>query len=133
MQNKRLNIGILLPGFSADEHDWAIPVQHNLMRELSTHANVRILALRYPHRRENYNLFEAEVIPLGYTAQTRGLRRLQLWAEALITLRKLHHEKPFDILHAMWADETGAIAVWAGKWRESKAMVCSTAPLADGS
>jgi glycosyltransferase involved in cell wall biosynthesis len=115
MQNKRLNIGILLPGFSADENDWAIPVQHNLMRELSAQANLRILALRYPHRRENYHLFEAEVIPLGYTAQARGLRRLQLWAEALFTLRKLHNEKPFNILHAMWADETGAIAVWAGK------------------
>jgi glycosyltransferase involved in cell wall biosynthesis len=115
MQNKRLNIGILLPGFSADENDWAIPVQHNLMRELSTQANVRILALRYPHHRENYNLFEAEVTPLGYTHQARGLRRLQLWAEALFTLRKLHRETPFDILHAMWADETGAIAVWAGK------------------
>src|SRR5688572_24681361 len=115
MQNKRLNIGVLLPGFSADENDWAIPVQHNLMQPLSVVEDVRILALRYPHRRESYRVFGAEVYPLGYTHAARGIKRLQLWHEALFTLRNLHREKPFDILHAMWADETGAIAVWAGK------------------
>jgi glycosyltransferase involved in cell wall biosynthesis len=115
MQNKRLNVGILLPGISADENDWAIPVQHNLMQALSSQENVRILALRYPHRRKSYRLFDATVHPLGYTHEARRVRRLQLWTEAFLVLRKLHRKKPFDILHAMWADETGAIAVWAGK------------------
>jgi glycosyltransferase involved in cell wall biosynthesis len=27
----------------------------------------------------------------------------------------LHREKPFDVLHAMWADETGLLAAWAGR------------------
>lgn len=115
MPDSRLKIGILLPGFSADASDWAIPVQHNLMQALSAVEDLRILALRYPHRREKYRVFDTEVYPLGYTHQARGFTRFQLWAEALFRLRNLHSEKPFDVLHAMWADETGALAVWAGR------------------
>ncbi|MCB9452581.1 MAG: glycosyltransferase [Anaerolineaceae bacterium] len=110
-----MNIGILLPGFSSDEHDWAIPVQLNLVREMARGDDVHVLALRYPHRQDRYRVHGAEVISLG-AGQVRGLRRLRLWWDALRTLRRLHREKPFDVLHAMWADETGLIAVWAGKW-----------------
>ncbi|MEO8610708.1 MAG: glycosyltransferase [Chloroflexota bacterium] len=110
-----MNLGILLPGFSSDENDWAIPVQLNLVRELAKNDDVRVLALRYPHRRDTYSIFGAMVYPLG-VGQVRGLRRLALWLDALLTLRRLHHKKPFDVLHAMWADETGLIAAWAGRW-----------------
>ncbi len=110
-----MNIGILLPGFSSDENDWAIPVQLNLVREMSRYDNVRILALRYPHRRDHYSVYGAEVRSLG-VGQVRGAGRLALWWDAINTLLRLHREKPFDVLHAMWADETGLIAAWAGRW-----------------
>jgi glycosyltransferase involved in cell wall biosynthesis len=109
-----MNIGILLPGFSSDENDWAIPVQLNLVRELAHSDVVRVLALRYPHRRDRYRVYGADVIALG-ARQARGVRRLTLWMDALLALRRLHREQPFDVLHAMWADETGLIAAWAGK------------------
>ncbi|MBZ0283051.1 MAG: glycosyltransferase [Anaerolineae bacterium] len=110
-----MNIGILLPGFSSDENDWAIPVQLNLVREMAQHEDVRVLTMRYPHRRDCYPVHGATVYSLG-VGQVRGVRRLKLWLDALLTLRRLHREKPFDVFHAMWADETGLIAVWAGKW-----------------
>ncbi len=110
-----MRVGIILPGFSSDENDWAIPVQLNLVRELAQHDEVRVLTLRYPHRRDLYTVFGAAVNSLG-VGQVRGLGRLKLWADALQTLRRLHHEQPFDVLHAMWADETGLIAAWAGRW-----------------
>jgi glycosyltransferase involved in cell wall biosynthesis len=110
-----MNIGILLPGFSSHEQDWAIPVQLNLVREMAREDDVRVLALRYPHRRDCYHVFEATVYSLG-VGQVRGTQRLALWWDALRTLRRLHREKPFDVLHAMWADETGLIAAWAGRW-----------------
>lgn len=111
---KRLNIGILLPGFSSDKNDWAIPVQLNLMREMALHDDVRVLALRYPHRRDTCSIHGALVTSLG-VGQVRGIKRLALWLDALRTLRRLHQQKPFDVLHAMWADETGLIAAWAGR------------------
>jgi hypothetical protein len=110
-----VNVGILLPGFSSNEQDWAIPVQLNLVREMSQHDDVRVLALRYPQRRDCYNIFGAAVYSLG-VGQVRGLRRLALWWDALRMLRRLHQQKPFDVLHSMWADETGLIAAWAGRW-----------------
>lgn len=110
-----MNIGILLAGFSANETDTAIPVQHHLIKQLAEEVHVRVLALRYPHTRKRYKFFNAEVIPLGYTAQARRLRRFQLWVEAIYALRRLHKERPFDALHAIWGDETGLIAAWAGR------------------
>jgi hypothetical protein len=100
-----MNIGILLPGFSAHENDWAIPVQLNLVRELARRADVRVLALRYPHRRGIYSVHGAAVYSLA-AGQARGWRRLAVWWYALQLLRRLHRERPFHVLHAMWADET---------------------------
>ncbi|MBI5671399.1 MAG: glycosyltransferase family 4 protein [Chloroflexi bacterium] len=110
-----MNIGILLPGFSASDSDWALPVQANLVRTLAQTDDVRVLALRYPHHRQPYTAFGARVYPLGM-GQVRGVRRLRLWVDALRRLRRLHDEQPFDVLHGMWADETGLITVWAGRW-----------------
>jgi len=117
-----MNIGVLLPGFSSDENDWAIPVQLNLVREMARRADVRVLALRYPHRRGSYTVHGAKVCSLG-AGQVRGVRRLALWWEALRALRRRHDEKPFSVLHAMWADETGLIAAWAGRWLGIPAVV----------
>jgi len=117
-----MHVGIILPGFSSDETDWAIPVQLNLVREMTKHDEVRVLALRYPHRRDNYTIFGATVYSLG-VGQVRGFGRLKLWLDALLTLRRLHREQPFDVLHAMWADETGLIAAWAGRWLKIPVVV----------
>jgi glycosyltransferase involved in cell wall biosynthesis len=110
-----MRLGILLPGFSRDEHDPAIPVQLNLIRELARCEDVRVLALRYPFQRVTYSVCGAAIHALG-VGPVRGLRRLALWVDALLTLRRLHRQRPFDVLHAMWADETGLIAAWAGRW-----------------
>ena len=109
-----MNIGLLTPGFSADSHDYAIPVMENLVRELGRCENVRVLALRYPHHRNPYRLNGASIFPLG-AGQIKGWRRLALWRDALWTLRRLHNALPFDVLHALWADETGLVAAWAGR------------------
>lgn len=106
-------IGLLLPGFSSRSDDWAIPVQQNLVRQLAAQDEVRVIALRYPHHRTPYTLDGASVYPLG-AGQVRGVGRLRLWARALRLIRRLHRQQPFDVLHAMWADETGLVAVWAG-------------------
>ncbi len=111
-----MNIGLILPGFSADEADQAIPVQLALVRELARQDDVRVLALRYPHRRDVYPIHGAVVHSLGAGHWVRGWRRLALWWDALHMLRRLHRERPFDVLHAMWADECGLIAAWAGRW-----------------
>ncbi len=110
-----MNIGIVIPGFSSDEHDWAIPVQLNLAREQTKHTDYRVIALRYPHRRDRYTVFGARVFSLGFGAWTRGLKRPELWRETLRLLETLHREQPFDVLHAMWAEECGMIVGMFGR------------------
>lgn len=109
-----MRVGILLPGFSAGPDDWAIPVQLNLARVMAQSESVRVIALRYPALRGCYLVHGAEVHAIG-AGQARGFRRLVLWWRALALIEQLHHDEPFDILHAMWADETGLIAGWAGR------------------
>lgn len=108
-----MNIGLLVPGFSAHEHDWAIPSLQNFVRELD---DVRVIALRYPHQQQPYQVYGARVYPLGYGAGAQGIRRFRLWWDTLRLIRRLHREQPFDVLHAAWSDETGLLAAWAGRW-----------------
>jgi glycosyltransferase involved in cell wall biosynthesis len=111
-----MNIGILIPGFSAHEDDWAIPVQQHLARELAAADHVRIIALRYPPSQQPYQVYNAHVYPVGAGSSARGSARFRLWASAFRLIWRLHRDTPFDVLHAMWADETGLIAGWAGRW-----------------
>ncbi|RMF80068.1 MAG: glycosyltransferase family 4 protein [Chloroflexi bacterium] len=109
-----MNIGIILPGFSADKHDRSIPVYDNLVQAMTPHVDVRVITLRYPFYRSTYHLFGAAIHALG-GSQMRAHKRLKLWWDALRLIQQLHREKPFDALHAMWADESGLIASWAGR------------------
>lgn len=111
-----MNIGILTPGFSAHEDDWAIPFLQNFVTELARTDDVRVIALRYPHHQQPYQVHSVQVHPLGYGAGAQGLQRMRLWLDALRLIRRLHREKAFDVLHAVWSDETGLLAAWAGRW-----------------
>jgi glycosyltransferase involved in cell wall biosynthesis len=118
----RLRVGYLLPGFSAHEADRAIPAQDDTVRMLSAQVDLHIVALRYPHTTQPYTWHSLPVTPLG-AGQVRGAGRFLLWARALQTLRRLHRARPFDLLHATWADETGALAAWAGRWLKIPSVV----------
>jgi glycosyltransferase involved in cell wall biosynthesis len=107
-------IGIVTPGFSASESDWCIPALLDLVRTLAREDDVRVFPLRYPHTRAPYTVFGARVSPLG-AAQRRGLWRVPLYLRALSTLSAEAAARPFDVLHALWADEPGALAVLAGR------------------
>lgn len=110
-----MNIGILIPGFGENELDPALPVYQNLVRQIAKSHDVRVIALRYPHTRDLYSFYGARVYPLGYGAWTRKLRRFRLWWDAFQLIQDLHREQAFDILHGIWADETGLLSGWIGK------------------
>lgn len=109
-----MRIAVLTPGFSADEHDWCIPALTGLVRELARVHEVQLFTLRYPPRRGSYRAFSARVHALG--GAPRGpLGRLSLLARALARIRREGRRAPFTLLHGMWADEAGFLAVAAGR------------------
>lgn len=110
MSGRRL--GLLVPGFSASEEDWCIPALLDLVRVLARVDDVRVFALRHPARRERYSVAGAEVIPFGGDgggAFPRAFRYLRV----VRTVVAEHRRRPFDLLHAFWAHEPGALGALA--------------------
>lgn len=117
-----MKIGLILPGFSADETDWCIPVVLNLVRELAREHAVHVFTLRYPHRHGTYRVYGAAVHAFG-GALTAGLGRFPLLGKALAAIVREGRRRPFDVLHGLWADEPGFLAVVAGRLLGAPAVV----------
>lgn len=109
-----MRVGLITPGFSASESDWCIPALLDLVRGLAREHELRVLSLRYPFSRRPYSVHGAAVQPLG-AGPARGPARFVMWSRALRYLRAEHARLPFDALHALWAHEPAALALWAGR------------------
>ena len=109
-----VRVGLVVPGFSANAEDWCIPALRNLVQQLALTDSVRVLALRYPYRACRYNLFGADITAIG-GGSGRRVRSVGVWGQAIAALAAEHRRQPFDLLHAFWANETGALAVLAGR------------------
>lgn len=117
-----MKIGLIVPGFSASESDWCIPALLDLVRELSRAHRVHVFALRYPHRRARYTVYSAQVHACG-GALAAGLGRLPLLTRALTAVVAEARRGAFDVLHGVWADEPGFLAVSAGRLLDTPALV----------
>ncbi|HVC34154.1 MAG TPA: glycosyltransferase [Chloroflexota bacterium] len=109
-----MRIGLVVPGFSANAADWCIPALRDLVGHLATTDDVRVLALRYPHRASRYEVFGAQVTALG-GGRRRRARAAVVWGNALLVLAQEHRRRPFDVLHAFWATESGTLTAIAGR------------------
>jgi glycosyltransferase involved in cell wall biosynthesis len=117
-----MKVGLIAPGFSADAADWCIPVLVDAVRELGRQVELHVFALRYPYRRAWYELHGAQVHALG-GGETRDAGRAALLARACRALIAESRRGRFDVLHALWADEPGAVAVTAGRLLRTPTVV----------
>jgi glycosyltransferase involved in cell wall biosynthesis len=117
-----MRIGLITPGFSASEEDWCIPALLDLVRELARDNQVHIFTLRYPHRRGSYSVYGATVHAFG-GALVGGASRVPLLGRALASIAGVARWQPFDVLHGLWADEPGFLAVAAGRLLRTPAVV----------
>ncbi len=109
-----MNLGLVVPGFSADTTDWCIPALRHFARALASDDPPRIFALRYPYRADRYAVDGAEVIAIG-GAERRGVATFSVWQRTLRTIAAEHRRRPFDVLHAFWATESGLLTAIAGR------------------
>lgn len=117
-----MHIGIITPGFSADEDDWCIPALLDFIHHPPSGVHFSIVTLRYPHHTRPYTVYGASVIPLGFATRA-GVWRFRLYQQAMRAIGHLHQQAPIDILHAFWADEAGFIAIRAGRRWHIPALV----------
>ncbi|MGI9147377.1 MAG: glycosyltransferase [Chloroflexota bacterium] len=109
-----MRVGLVVPGFSANVHDWCIPALRDFARALSTRDDLRVIAVRYPFGASRYAVDAANVIAVG-GAQRRGVGTLGVWGRTLEVIRAEHRRAAFDILHAFWATESGLLTAMAGQ------------------
>lgn len=117
-----MRVAIIVPGFSAGEDDWCIPVLLTLVRRLTSRLDIEIFALRYPPGPRRYDVAGAQVHALGGSS-TRGWGKAGLLWRAVRAVVSAHRARPFDVLHGMWADEPGAVAVTAARLLGLRAVV----------
>ena len=84
------------------------------VRRLSLSCEVHVFALRFPFERARYTLAGGHIHALGH-GNRGGLSRLMVAATATRAIAHEHRSRRFDVIHALWADEPGLIAVRAGQ------------------
>jgi glycosyltransferase involved in cell wall biosynthesis len=100
-----LKVVWIVPGFSSDEHDWCIPALLDLARVMAQRCELHIVALRYPYRRDRYEVYGATVHSIG-GGNGRPWRTPSIWRAA----RNVIDQLDFDVLHGWWLYEPGFIA-----------------------
>lgn len=116
-----MRIAIVLPGFSKDAADWAIPAIQALILELAGTHEVTVFSLRYPPP----GLYDVGGVKhLATGGGTRfGFRSLGIIWQTVRAIAQEHRRKAFDVLHAFWADEAGLTVLLAKAWLNIPAIV----------
>jgi glycosyltransferase involved in cell wall biosynthesis len=108
-----MRVALISPGFSRHGADWAIPALQNLALELAGSVSLTVYSLRHPaYGRYQFGPLIHYAVGGG---RHSGWRSPFIWQHALRAIIAEHRRRPFDALHAFWADEAGFTAVLAGR------------------
>lgn len=109
-----MKIGLVTPGgFDRSGRERVIPVFLWLVERLARRHEVHVYSLYQYPRAEDYCLLGATVHNIGYPAALKP--NLRTLSNTLHALRREHQRGRFDLLHGLWANETGLIAALAGR------------------
>lgn len=109
-----MRIALILPGFSANANDWAIPALQQLATRLAVTHELVVFSLRYPAG-GRYQFNNLTLLATGGGQRFR-LASVGVWWHTLRAIIEEHRRKAFDLFHAFWVDEPGLVAVLAGRW-----------------
>lgn len=107
-----MKVALVVPGFSRDPDDWAIPALQSLACRLAEEHEVHVFSLRYPAP-GRYS-FDGLVHHATGGGNQAGLRSLAVVTRTVRAVLAEQRRAPFDLLHAFWVDEPAFAAAIAG-------------------
>ncbi len=110
-----MRIAIVAPGFAETRDEPGLPAVVDLVERLASVADVELVALRYPPRGEPYRVAGAVIRSLALGRTHGPVGRARVLGGGLRAVIGIHRRRPVDLVHGLWADEAGAVAVLAGR------------------
>jgi glycosyltransferase involved in cell wall biosynthesis len=108
-----IRIAWITTGFSANETDYSgNAAMHNLARELSHNSEIEltVFSLYHPANKPDYTFHGAHVKSFGSGRVLSYTEKLRIWKKCKNSFIAEHKQKPFSIIHSMWAGESGYVA-----------------------
>ena len=104
---KPQRVAIVTKAFAQSNNDYSMPPLIDLVRSLTDRLSITVYALNYPYERRTYDLFGARVHAFGL-GRMSGLAALPILRRQLM---RDHASNPFDLIHAVWADQPATLAM----------------------
>jgi glycosyltransferase involved in cell wall biosynthesis len=108
-----MRIAIITSGFSKDENDFGgAAAFHNLVKELSLSddIDVTVFSFYYPVNQAEYRFYNAKVFSFASGKSNFFVSKLRTWRKCEKKFAAEHKSNPFNIIHSMWARESGFVA-----------------------
>jgi glycosyltransferase involved in cell wall biosynthesis len=99
---------VVTGGLHPSGRDQVVPSWLTLFSELARTHEIHAFALRHLPQARTYQLLGFTVHDLGRPSAAFGLTR---WAQARALSRALSAHGPFDLIHGLWGDPAGQLAV----------------------
>ena len=105
----------MTPGFVVERDEPGMPAIVDLVERIASVHDCEVIALRHPPARPPYRVAGARVTALGVGTASGASGRARVLAGGVGAVLRRHRRRPFDLVHALWADEAGAVATIAGR------------------
>jgi glycosyltransferase involved in cell wall biosynthesis len=110
-----MHICYVIAAYHASRDDIWLPAIVDTIERVAAVHEVTVIALRQPTRRPAYTLAGARVVTLGLESSHGPLGRAQVLCGGIAAVLRRHRQRPIDLVHGVWADEAGAVAVVAAR------------------
>ena len=110
----RRHVAIVVPGWPVSSDEPGLAAVVDLVKRVAAVHDVTVVALRHPQPSRRYTFAGVDVSALGAGGGRRPFARLDVLGRGVAAVVALHRRRPLDLIHALWLDEPGAVAVIAG-------------------